>query len=420
MTIVVQNVGRVRAVVESVGSFAVEASIGDFVDITSIEGTTQLVMERNYETPKLLQQYLHGYPIKVRMPDRATFSLSTNLRGALARSGDAITPTPTSVSDFPLFKTLFGSTGVFHGTGTTVATTSTTSVIKCTDAGGFLPGAAIVCATGLGGALECREIKSIATDDVTVKSAFSSVPANGSTVYACTTFYLSALDGSTTVSLQAVVEGLNTIDRWLLKGGQISAPPALKMEPGKIPTVDWAWMFAHHGRADGSEATMNLNTALANQNYANTAINAVMDSEFRLTPISTTVGVVVHASEINVKPNIAYEPHTTPGGTNNIKQWVSSRVDGPTVTGDFLLPYEDVSWRTAREAETPYSLTYQVGSSLAGGGFMMSVPHAIIDNWQREAVGGLAGQRAGFYARADFSTSGTSALTYSPLKIHQF
>jgi hypothetical protein len=419
VTITVQNVGRVRHLAEANGAFATELAIGDFEDCALVEGTSAVVMDRPFETPKLLQQYLHGYPSKVPMPKRASYSFSTNMRGALARSADATTPTSASVADFNLFSVVFGG-GIEHGTGTTVATTSSTTVVNATSAAGFLAGGAIVCATGPGGALECREIKSIATNAITLKRAFSNAPANGSVIYAASTFYLNALDGSSILSLQTVVEGLSTLDRWLLKGGQISAPPVFKLQPGTIPTVDWAFQYADHMRADGTEATMNLNSALADQNYADTSINAVMDSEFCLTAHAGTAGTVIHASEINVIPNLAVEPHTTPGGTNNIRQWVPSRVDGPPVTANFLDPYEAVTWRTARDAETPYGLTYQVGSSLAGGGFMISVPHVIVDNFQREAVGGLAGERVTLYARQDTTITGSTALIKSPLRVHFF
>lgn len=417
MTIYVQNVGRVRHLSEANGSFAVEQSIGSFADCAIVEGSGSLVMDKPFETPKLLQQYLHGYPVKVAMPKRATFSFSTNLRGASVRGTGALSA--SNVADAELFKALFGNGSAF-GTGTTIASTSTTTVLNCTSAAGLIAGGAIVCATGAGGALECREIKSIASNAVTVKRAFSSIPANGSTVYSCATYYLNALDGGSALSLQTVVEGLSTLDRWLLLGGQISAPPVFKLAPGTIPTIDWAWQYAQHVRADGSEATMNLNSALTDQNYANTSINAVMDSEFALTPHSTTSGTVIHASEINIVPNIAYEPHMTPGGTNNIKQWVPSRVDGPPCTANFLDPYEAVTWRTARDAATPYGLTYQVGSSVANGGFMISVPHVIVDNFQREAVGGLAGERVSLYAKQDTTIAGSTALVMSPIRVHFF
>jgi hypothetical protein len=418
VTITVQNIGRVRSFIEANGAFATELSIGTFTELVVIEGSTTLVMDRPMESPKLLQQYLHGYPSKVFMPKRATFSFSTNLRGANERATNGVAHSFTSIPDaMPLLAALGNAS---FSTGTTIASTSTTTVLNVTSAAGILAGQAIALATGTGGALECREVKTVSSNVVTLKAALSSVPSNGSTVYGAVTYHLDALDGSSALSFQTVVEGLGTVDRWLLKGGQISAPPAFKLAPGTIPTIDWAWQYAQHGRADGSESTMNLSSALADQAYVDTAINAVMDSVAYLTPHASTTPVTLDASEINILPNIAYEPHITPGGTNNIKQWVPSRVDGPPVTANFLMPYESVVWRTAKDAETAYALTYQIGSSVTNGGCMISVPHVVVDNFQREAVGGLAGQRVQLYARADTQTSASTNRAVSPLKIHFF
>lgn len=420
MTISIQNVGRLRVDVEANGSFCVEGTLGNFEDVPYIEGSPKVMLEKPYETPRLAQQHPDGYPSKVAMPKRARLDFSTNLRGTTARGSGAL----TSANTLPAGRHMFtiGMGAATYGTGTTIASTSTTTVLNLTSAAGLSEGGALVCATGAGGALECREIKTIATNVVTLKMALTSIPANGSTVYACATYSLGNLNGSTVTSLQALVEGLDALDRWLLKGGQLSAPPKFNLQPGTIPTVDWSFLFADHAKADGTETTMNpASSALADQNYSDANIVAVMDSEFSACVHGGTTQVLIHASEINIVPNIAYEPHITPGGVNNIKQWVRSRVDGPAATGDFLLPYESVAWRALRDAETGMGLFYQVGSSVSAGGFMISVPHAIIDNFQRDIAGGLAAQRVSWFARLDNQTNANStALQKSVLRVHFF
>lgn len=422
MTLSIQNVGRVRADEEANGSFATEATLGNMEDVPIIEGSGKLTMTSPFETPKLLQQHIDGYPSKVAMPRSAQFDCQLNLRGTTARGTGALTSTNVIPAARHFFKIAMGA--VNYGTGTTITTGASTTVLPCTSAAGLLEGGAIALATGAGGALECREIKTISSNTVTLKVALSSIPANGSNVYACATYSLGNLDGSSVTSLQLLVEGLDALDRWLLKGGQISSPPKFNLQPGTIPTVDWSWKFAEHKKADGSETTMNpSSTAVTDQNYADTSINAVMDSEFRLVAHATSAltGSFIDASDISIEPNIVYEPHTTPGGVNNVKQWVRVRASGPAVTGSFLLPYESVAWRTARGSETPYGLTYQVGSSVANGGFMVSVPHVVLDNFQRETVGGVAGQRVTWYARLDSTTNtNTTAFQKSALRIHLF
>lgn len=422
MTQSVQNVGRVRADVEAHGSFCVEGTIGNFEDVPIIEGTGKLMMDAPFETPKILQQHIDGYPVKVAMPKRAHFDCTLNLRGTTARGTSAL----TSANVIPVGHHLLGIAmgAQTYGTGTTIASTSTTTVLNVTSASGLSEGGAVVLATGAGGALECREIKTISSNVVTLKLALSSIPANASVVYACATFSLGNLDGSTVTSLQLLAEGYDALDRWLLKGGQISSPPKLNLNPGTIPTIDMSWLFADHKNADGSETSMNpSSSAIGDQNYTSAMINAVMDSELRIHThgVTALTNTLIDVTQISINPNIAYEPHMTPGGVNNIKQWVRSRVDGPAVSGDFTLPYESVVWRTARAAQTAMGLFYQVGSSVAGGGFMVSVPHIIIDNFQREAVGGLAGQRVGWYARLDSQTNTNStALQKSAMRIHFF
>lgn len=424
MTQTIQSVGRVRADEEANGSFCTEATLNNMQDLPFIEGSGRLTMEAPRDTPRIAQQHIDGYPLKVAMPKRARFDVSLNMRGTSARgtiANGALDADDVLSAGQHLYKIGLGA--VTYGTGTTIASTSTITVLNVTSAAGLSEGGAIVCATGAGGALECREIKTISSNVVTLKLALSSIPANGSIVYACVTYSLGNLDGSTVTSLQLLVEGLNTLDRWLLKGGQLAAPPKMNLSPGSIPTIDFSWVFADHKKADGVETTMNPSSALADQNYNSTSINAIVDSELRIQThgVTTLAGTFVDASEISINPNIAYEPHTTPGGVNNIKQWVRTRVDGPAVTGEFSLPYESAAWRTARDAATAMALTYQIGSSATNGGFMVSVPHILIDNFQREPIGGLAGQRVSWYARLDDQTNANStALQKSALRIHLF
>lgn len=425
MTQTIQSVGRVRALEEVFGSFAVEGNKDSFVDVPIIEGSNKLTMESPYDSPKQLQQHIDGYPVKVAMPKRARFDTSINIRGSSARgtSGNgALDAADVTSAGHLLWKVGMGA--VTFGTGTTIATTSTTTVLNVTSAAGLTEGGAIAIATGTGGALECREIKQISTNAVTLKLALSSVPTNGMDVLGCVTYSLGNLDGSTVTALQLIVEGLDALDRWLLYGGQYASPPKLNLVPGTIPTADFSWLFVNHAKMDGTETVQNVTgDAVTDQNYSSSGINAVVDSSFRIQThgVTTLSGTFVDASEINIAPNIVYEPHVTPGGIQNVKQWVRTRADGPAVTGDFLLPYESVAWRTARASKTALGLTYQVGSSVADGGFMVAVPHVIVDNFQREAVGGIAGQRVSWYARLDNQTnSNSTALQKSALRIHMF
>ncbi len=418
MTIYVHNVGRVRSIIEANGSFCTEGSIGSFDDLPVVEGTTKVVMDRPQETPALLQQNIHGYPTKIHMPRRGKFDFSLNLRGLSSRATGAATGLAALFGN-TVYSAAFG--GTYVGTGTTITTGATTTVLPLTSAAGMREGGALVCATGSGGALECREIKTISSNTVTLKAALSGAPSNGSTVYGAITYYLGNQDGSTVTSLQMAVEGQNNVDRWLLKGGQIASPPTFELKPGTIPRSTWSLQFADHKLADGSETSMNLtSSAISDGNYTSNGINAVMDSEFRVRQNGTSTATLYHPSEIVISPNVAYVPQMTPGGTNNIKQWVPVHTDGPACTLEFVLPHEDNIWRSARDNGTVYGVAYQIGSGTTNGGFMMTM-YGVIDDVQREDVGGIAGQRVKMYARLDAETTTNSdGIQKSPFRIHVF
>lgn len=419
MTVYIERAKRIRHFVEPNGSFCAEQTLGSFTDVQAREDSVKLTLERPMETPMLLQQHIDGYPSKVFLPKSATLDLATNLRALPARGSGLV-----SVSTVPdRFMLLAAFGGEFIGQGTTILSTSTTTVLNTVSAAGLREGSAIACATGAGGALECREIKQISTNAVTVKSAFSSIPANGSVVYAPYTVYLDNTDGSLNQSLQVAIEGLNSVDKWLLKGGAPKASPKFEFAPGSVPKITWSWQFADWKLADGTETTMNLSsTPISDQAYSDVGINAVMDSEFRtLSPSGVLAGTLIDASSITMQPNIKYGPIKTPAGTNTIKQWVRLRDGGPPVTGDFKIPYEDASWRASRDTEADAGFAYQIGSSVANGAVYVTAPRVGLDNFQREEVDGIAGQTISFYGKLDNKTNTNSNnLQRSAFRIHLF
>lgn len=422
MTVVADRVRRMRIANEPTGSFGVEIGIGSFSDCAFREDSLKLTMNRPMESPMLSQQILDGYPSKVFLPRDAQLDFATNLRPLTQRCGNAAASAGTIAPDNQLWATAMQG-AQYNQIGTTIASTSTTSVLNVTSGAGLFEGGAIACATGAGGALECREIKTISSNVVTVKHAFSSIPANGSTVYAPGTFYLSGTTGTVALSLQAAIEGIITTDRWLLKGGQIKSPPAFDFAPGTVPKVTWSFGFADWDPADGTNTTMNLNAALADQNYADTGIQSVMDSEFRVMTAGTTAiaSTLIEATSMTITPSIKYVPHKTVSGLNTVKQWVRVRPDGPPVTGEFTVPFEDQSWFTARDNETERSIFFQIGSSVAGGAVLISVPRVCIDDVQREELDGISGQRIKWYAKSDNqTTTNSSELQKSAFRVHLF
>lgn len=424
MAQVVYKVRRMRSAIEPNGSHGVELTLGaNFIDCQAREDSYKVTLGNPKESPILLQQHQDGTSSMVFMPRSAEVNFSTNLRALPARAGSATTV--TNVPDGNLWGVGMG--GEFLGTGTTIASTSTVTVLNVTSAAGLIAGGAIMCATGAGGATECREIKSIATNAVTLKLALSSIPANGSIVYAAATYYMDATNGGLVRSLQWALEGATAADKWLIKGCQLASAMKLNLAPGTIPKVDWSWKGTEFLLADGTNtpfltSLMNLSaTPITDQVFPDTGINAVMDSELRVAAlgVNTLAGTLVDAQQISLEPHIKYGPHTTPAGQNTVKQWVRLK-ETPAFTGNFALPYEDTTWRTRFRAESQFSLFYQIGSSVLGGAVMISVPRIELNDFQMEEVDELASQRVSFFGMLDNQTGASTNLGVSCWRIHKF
>lgn len=421
MTVVADRVRRVRYAQESTANFGVEQAIGSFIDLPLREDSVKLTLNKPMESPMLQQQYLDAYPSKVFLPKDAQLDFATNLRAASSRAGSAQTNTGIS-ADAILWAVALG--GQNNGTGTTIATTSTTSALNLTSAAGLREGGALACATGAGGALECREIKTIATNTVTLKHALSSVPANASVVYAPCTVHMGNSDGASPQTMEYTIEGLSANDRWLLRGCQVKAAPTFDFAPGGVPKVTWSWAAVTWDLANGVNTTMNLTAAaIADQAYSDSGINAVMDSEFRVTTLGTVAiaGTLFEAPSMSIVPSVKYVAHKTVSGLNTVKQWVRVRTDGAPVTGEFVIPHEATTMFDLRDSETERSIFYQIGSSVTNGAVLISVPRVCFEEVQREEVDGIAAVRVKWYAKHDNNTTtNTTDLQKSPFRIHFF
>ena len=415
---VIENVRRTRFAVEPAGAFAVELPIGNFLDAPIIEDGFKMTLTLPLETPQIIQQHLDGYPTPVKLPKSAQLDVTMNLQAPNGRSGPASVVIPSAVAQ--IIAVVMGGETAEHSN--TVNGVATTTVIPMTSVATMVEGGIIVFATGAGGALEAREIADITGTTITLKVALSSAPADTSTGYGGYTSYLGNTDGSTVESLQWAIEGLSEFDRWLLKGGQISSPPTLELKPGGIPRITFSITFADWDYADGINTTMNLvATPIEDQNLSSQGINAVYDSELLAVLEGNTAPNRIDAPDIKITPKIAYVAHKTPAGTNTIKQWVRNRV-APAAECEFAVPLESHDFFDAREEnEDDYQIFYQIGSSLVGGGVLISLPAAHIMDWQREGIDNIAAERVKFAARLDrFTTTNSTNLQKSAFRIHFF
>lgn len=421
MTINIATPKRLRIYEEPNGSFATDHSgtLGDYLDCPFIEGSWESTLEHPTESPAHSQQHLDGYPLEVLMPKfgKAKFKLGMETTGTRAAAG--VTALQGALGR--LLKIGMGTETL--GVGTTVASTSTSTVINCTSAAGIAVGSAIGCATGIGGLIEYREVASKSSNAITLKHALSGAPANSSVVYSSATYSLGGTTGSQTTSLQAIIEGYFASARWLYSGGWMDATPTFEFAYGQRPIVGFSWMFANWNLADGSATSANLvgAGALGFATYANNSTVVQADSEFRQQTVGTsTIGSLVQASSIAFDPQIKFSTQRSPAGVNTYVQPIRDR-NAPVITGNFVVPYEDSTWYTARDSRTVKALWYQIGMTTALGGILVSAPTVQIKNVQPAIVDGIECQKVEWVGRLDEATSGsTTDLARSALRVHLF
>lgn len=420
MTIFVSNLERIRGLQESTFATDGSGSMASFFEIPFNEGTASLVLDEPIESPRHAQQRIGGSPTGVVMPRKATLTFTTNLETFTTKASSTV----ASTSHWLCEMLEAGLGGAHQMTGTVITTSATTTSLPVSVATTLRPGAAVGLATGSGSALEMREIESKSGSTLTLKAAVSSTPANASTVWGThTVFAHTRMTGASAISMQFAVEGQNTEDRYLVRGGALDSL-TLTFGPGLIPKLTFAWKFADWDQADGAATAGDLvGPEITAATYINTVTLVQADSELRSHTVGTSSlsGTLLEANQIEIRPNIVWSPVLTSSGTNTIKQWVRVHAE-PVITGSFVLPYEDAqTWFAARTAKTMKTIWLQIGSSTTNGGCLISVPKVQIDNVARENVEGIQNQRVSFRSLLDTDTTAESsfeALAESPFRMH--
>lgn len=415
MTIHVEPIKRVRMYEEPNGSFAEDHSgtIGDFTDIPFVEGSVQLTLTRQTLETQDLQQRQDDWSQDVLGLRRATLQGDLNLAPTGSAAGDTTAAVQGPVG--LILKAIMG--GEELGTGTTVDDASaTTTSFDVASAAGLAAGGALGWVNG-NGEMEVREIASVSGTTVTLAEAFSSAPANSDTLYASATYYLRPSNGGNSTSLQAIVEGLESDDRWLLLGGQAESV-SLNISPstdGVIPRMTVSILFATW--LYGDEASTDLTaSSLADATYSNYEAIALNDGEFRFPTASGTASSPLHVSAVEFSPNISWGPVTSPSGTEIILQWIR-RHNTPAIQGSFTLPFEDHTHFDDRDSRTEKAAHFQIGRS-AGGSVQLSAPACQITDAQRVDADGIAGQQVSWKGRVDNNKTGTDDVQLTAFRVH--
>jgi hypothetical protein len=413
MSIEVQAVQAVRAFSEATFGADSSGSLGSYTYLPLRDGSAQLTLTRDSLADAALVQHIDEYREEVLGKRSATIAITMNLAPTGTAAASAVAAVTGGLG--MMLKACLG--GEYKGTGTTFSSGSTAVVLNLTSAAGFSVGSAIgwVNASGV---LETREIKTIATNVVTLKLAFSGSPANLDVAYAVATYYPTANPAE---SLAMLVEGLESDDRWLLTGGQAVGGVTLAFDvTGQtLPSVTFNLQFARFYAA--GETSTPITGTLATATYTNYEPIVGEAGDFRVwTCGSPTLvsGTAVNCSALSFTPALGFAPYTSPMGVMTIKKWVKTRT-APIMSGNWVNPYEDVTWWTARNSRTNKAVAYQFGTA-AGSTALITAPTVQIVNPQRTAdAGSLAAQTVSWKGRRDTDTTVlTTDIAYAPFRIH--
>lgn len=411
------RLGRLRVAVESTrANFGISqaGTPANFVDMPFAEGSIQVTKNQDQLAPNSTQGFLDSYERSVLGKKALTLSLTTHL-GGTGTALDGINAPLTSTTWWlaRLLETIMGglNTPSTPGAATQVQAGSTATVINVTTGHGarFTAGGAIACIVN--GRYEAREVLSVATNAVSVKVAFSGVPATSSQVLAAQTFHLTE---DPVNSLQFILEGRESADRWVLTGCQGGI--GINVSTGEL-----AQLSLNLNGADWQQLAPTAFTPGTLTNYNPTA---VVDSEFIVGTIGSTTRNVVNCQAQTWTPGITYTPITTPGiGVNTLIGFRRTRARA--VTGSFQ-PYFDAAsppdWYAQQNTRANLALFQQIGSSLTGSGIvLLSAPTVQLTSPpQRADNGGLSALNVTWEARNDEALAGASELQRSALRIHVF
>lgn len=402
----IEDIGRARAAIEAPGSFCADltGTLGVFKDIAFIRGSSKVRLNRVLQSPNVTQQHIDGHPLKVLMYKGAEWDFEIGFTTLDAKVLSAVTAAQSGLG--LLLSTFLGKEVL--ATGSTVTGSPTTTSVPTVSAAGFAVGSIVGYDTGVGGALECRVVKSKSSNTLAHGLALSNAPASGAHIIGSASYGLGYTDGSQVQSLQAVVEGQYSKNRYVLMGGQLKSMALVTQLKG-LPTFKFTVMFAQWYQGDDPALATDFTATgigLPLISYTNKVEIPYVNGEFRLFDVGTTTlaGTLVHAPTVTWKWNIAYTEHDSPAGVNGIKQWVRDSKP-PVLSGEFVVPRQSETWRTKRDARTAMGVSLQMGTSFTQGALFVNAPTVQITDVQDEPVANLHAQRVSFEARLDEDTS---------------
>lgn len=410
MTIELQLIGSVRF--KSENAFAVDetAFLGNFQYLPIREDSFSITLDEPPIDPGFMLQSRADGRKQVFGPLKATCTFTLNLAptGVPAGSGSVAQQGPLGA----ILKAVMGGEYLATGSAFTGAGTALSPVVQ--SIAGFTSGSQIGWINS-SGIMETRTVKALATGSIDLDYAFSGTPANADVCYGAATYFTTEDPLET---LQFVVAGSESDDRWVLLGGQCTSfAQAVDVTGAALPAVTITITFADW--KDSSEAAGSITGGLADAEYLLTSPIVGFEGEFRVNTIGSTsfsASDLVHVSALDISPKVMFVPVTSPNGKNTIYRWRGDKLT-PPVEGSFTTFFEDLKWFNARKNKTDLSLSYQMGTE-PGFTVVQSIPTIQIINPQRAAQGSIAGQTVAYQARRNINTSSSAVLPKAAFKLH--
>jgi hypothetical protein len=418
----VQAVQRIRfQVVAATPTAAIgadsSASIGSFIDLPFREGTAQMVLTRDELQPMTAKQHIDEGEERVLGKRSATLTVTVNLAptGTAAVTGTSAITSPLG----RLLKAVMGGEDLAAGS---TSATSTAVVLKTSTASHASRWAAgKIVGWSNGTFVEWRGVEAVSptSGTVTLKHGFSAAPSAAAALYNAATYYMTA-DPDTTIDM--LVEGLDSDDRFLLCGGQAVGGMSITFDltGAAIPSVTFNLTFPNWYAAGetGSAITGTLGTA----SYSATSPIVGEAGEFRSWTVGASTYVTtsrLHVSAVTWEPHITYVPVTSPSGRNTVWRWKKGRNTDSPVQGSFTIPYEDTTWFANRNSLADKN-AMQVAGVAAGAAVILDAPTIQILNPQRAAdASQIAAQVLMWKGRRDTDVaSSTNDLAKSPFRVH--
>ncbi len=411
MSIEDARIQRLAVTQESLANFGADLSgSATYYDVPAQEGSIAVVLARPTINPQHVMQHLDAHQLEVLGPKGAqlTFTMPFGPTGDAA--GDGVTsPVATASPLLMILSTIFG--GIDTNTGTDVVSAASASALTLTDT------TDLVTKSGLGwaastGIVHFSEVRTAGGGAVTLTTDLPATPSASDVIYASTVIY-PAQNNDT--SLQFILEGAEEDDRWLLTGGQATAAPTITIgDSNSIPTITFTLTFTGHealtsaaittATYDGYQPEYSHGEFRLKAGGTGTTTRTLMDIASRSYTLNSPVYVPIKSPD-------APQPGHTPQA-----RWQRTRAT-PFCETKIQIPFEDLSWFTARAARTLYHAVDVIGTS-AGGIVAIAQPTVQIVDVQKVSVADLAYQELTMRSTIDAYGAVTTDLRGAAMRIH--